>query len=264
MRTRFAELVGCDHPVQLAALGGGVGGPELAAAVRDAAGLGLVSAGEPVPAGCGVNLLAPFVESPAVVAEAARRSGIVELFYGRPDATLVAAAQGAGAIVGWRVGSGDEAAAAVAAGCDDVVVQGVEAGGHVRGEHSLDVVLADARARMTAPVVAAGGISTPDRVAQLLAAGTDTVLTEWFDDGWPRARHRVLGGAPDAARRSGWRSPQPPSIDVTRSVADMAHGSGRANCRPISTHRTTPGSQTRSVEASTSAHQTSWRSGSSA
>ena len=40
---------GCDLPVQLAALSGGVGGPDLAAAVRDAGGLGMVTAYEEIP-----------------------------------------------------------------------------------------------------------------------------------------------------------------------------------------------------------------------
>jgi hypothetical protein len=40
MATRFTELVGRPHPVQLAAMAGRVGGPDQAAAVRDAGGLG--------------------------------------------------------------------------------------------------------------------------------------------------------------------------------------------------------------------------------
>jgi NAD(P)H-dependent flavin oxidoreductase YrpB (nitropropane dioxygenase family) len=40
------------------------------------------------------------------------------------------------------VGSAEEAAGAVDAGCDYVVVQGTEPGGHVRGMQPLDDVLA--------------------------------------------------------------------------------------------------------------------------
>ncbi|MGH2503539.1 MAG: nitronate monooxygenase, partial [Ktedonobacterales bacterium] len=85
--TRFTELVHCRYPVQLAAMGGGVGGPDLAAAVRDAGGLGMVPAGESAPSNCGVNFLVPFVDSLAVVAEVAARSGLIECFYATPDQT---------------------------------------------------------------------------------------------------------------------------------------------------------------------------------
>jgi hypothetical protein len=95
--TRFTGLADCAYPLQLAGMGGGVGGPDLAAAVRDAGGLGMVTAGEPVPHGCGVGFLAPFVDSPGDVAEAARHSRIVEFFYGPPDPVLVGCAHGGGA-----------------------------------------------------------------------------------------------------------------------------------------------------------------------
>jgi NAD(P)H-dependent flavin oxidoreductase YrpB (nitropropane dioxygenase family) len=257
MSTRFTELVGCTHPVQLAGMGGGAAGPALAAAVRDAGGLGMVSYGEACPGGCGINLLMPFEGTASAVAEAARHTRIVELFYGQPDAVLVSTAHELGAIVGWQVGSGDEAAAAETAGCDYVVAQGTEAGGHVRGQEPLDVVLGEVLARVRLPVVAAGGIATPERVSDLLARGADgvrvgtrflvcpesrahqtyvenilaaraddTILTDWFDEGWPNAPHRVLRSAFEAARRSGWRSTQPPSRDTTRSPVDMAQYAG--------------------------------------
>src|SRR3954451_14025600 len=141
-------------------MGGGVGGPELAAAVRDAGGLGMVAAGEPVPAGCGVNFLVPFVSSAAQVAEHAAGCRVLEFFYGDPDATLVACAHDLGALAGWQVGSAAEAVAAERAGCDYVVAQGGEAGGHVRGTEALDALLPQVVARVGVPVVAAGGIAT--------------------------------------------------------------------------------------------------------
>jgi NAD(P)H-dependent flavin oxidoreductase YrpB (nitropropane dioxygenase family) len=255
--TRFTDLVGCAYPLQLASMGGGVGGPDLAAAVRDAGGLGMVTAREPVPHGCGVGFLAPFVGSPADVGEAARRSRIVEFFYGWPDPALVVCAHDGGALVGWQVGSAQEAAAAQAAGCDYVIAQGIEAGGHVRGQQPLDSVLADVLGCVSVPVVAAGGISSPHRVAELIAAGADavrigtsflacpearshpdyvasllaatgddTVLTEWFNEAWPNAPHRVLKAALDAAQRSGWRADKPPSRDDARPATDMAQYAG--------------------------------------
>jgi NAD(P)H-dependent flavin oxidoreductase YrpB (nitropropane dioxygenase family) len=132
--------------------------------------------------------------------------------------------------VGWQVGSTEEAARAVDAGCDLVVAQGTEAGGHVRCELGLLPLLDAVLDRVDVPVVAAGGIATPralaavlaagasaarigtlfaasaesgahpDYVAALLAAdGADTVLTDAFGAGWPDAPHRVLRSSIDAA-----------------------------------------------------------------
>jgi nitronate monooxygenase len=257
-RTRFTDLVGCRWPVQLAAMGGGVGGPDLAAAVQAAGGLGMVSGGEAVPVpGVGVNFLVPFLRSPDDVTRVAAGAGVVECFYGDPDAAMVNAGRAAAPVVGWQVGSAGEAVAAAAAGCDYVVVQGIEAGGHVRGSEPLDAILRAVLAAVEVPVVAAGGIATAERVAALLdkgadavrvgtrflacpearthpeyldgllrATGEDTVLTGWFDQGWPDAPHRVLRPALEAARIAGWRSPVPPALGAERPAGEMAQYAG--------------------------------------
>jgi nitronate monooxygenase len=181
----------------------------------------------------GVGFLVPFVVREAVDA-AAESADVVEFFYGDPTAELVRLAGARGARVGWQVGSAEEAAGAVDAGCEYVVVQGIEAGGHVRGTRPLDDVLADTLVRVDVPVVATGGIGTRDRVAALLAAGAsavrvgtrfvaaeesdaypeyiarliaataqDTVITEAFGANWPNAPHRVLRAAVMAAERLG-------------------------------------------------------------
>jgi nitronate monooxygenase len=217
----------------------------------------MVSRGEAVPAGCGTNFLVPFIRSTSEVAESARDCGIVEFFYGEPTLELVDAARAGGALVGWQVGSGPEAASAREAGCDYVVAQGTEAGGHVRGTDPLDAVLDAVLDEVAAPIVAAGGIATPERVAELLRRGAsavrvgtrflacsesnaheeyvanliragsdDTVLTDWFGEGWPDAPHRVLRSALEAAQRSGWKSPLPPSRLSDHSVGEMAQYAG--------------------------------------
>ena len=67
-----------------------------------------------------------------------------------------------------------------------------------------------------------------DYVAALLAAaGDDTVLTEWFNDGWPDAPHRVLRSALERARESGWHATVPPYEGVERSPGDMAMYAGQ-------------------------------------
>jgi nitronate monooxygenase len=243
--TRFTELVGCTVPIQLAGMH--TNSDALVVAVADAGGLAMVS--EPLmPADylarrldalrartdgtLGVNFLMPFLDRGCVEA-AATRVRVVEFFYAAPDAELVAFARQSGALVSWQVGSEDEARAAEQAGCDFVIAQGVEAGGHLRGTLGLLPLLSRVLDVVRCPVLAAGGIATPRDVAAVLAAGADgvrvgtrfvasaesdahpryqellvaaagedTVYTEAFSVMWPDAPHRVLRSAVDAAERA--------------------------------------------------------------
>jgi NAD(P)H-dependent flavin oxidoreductase YrpB (nitropropane dioxygenase family) len=245
LSTTFTKLVGATAPIQLAAMPG-VTTPELVAAVADAGGLGMLGA-PLMPASVleatldrlatatsgvfGVNFLMPFLD-PECLPIAARRARVVEFFYGEPDAALVVQGHAFGALVGWQVGSVAEALAAVRAGCDFVVAQGTEAGGHVRGTTSLLPLLSAVLDAVRVPVVAAGGIATAHDLAAVLAAGAggarvgtrfvassesgahpayvrallratagDTVLTEAYSVLWPGAPHRVLRSAVEAAER---------------------------------------------------------------
>jgi nitronate monooxygenase len=257
MATRFTRLVGCNLPLQLAAMGG-VGTTELAHAVVAAGGLGMVPrSGVPASGACGINFLMPFVPPVDTIREVAGSARVVEFFYGDPRPDVVTAAHQGGAIVGWQVGSAAEAIAAAAAGCDYVVAQGIEAGGHVRGTQAVDEVLAEVLAGVRIPVVAAGSVATAERFAQLIHAGADavrvgtrfvtcpesaahqtyvenllaasaddTVLTAWFGEGWEQAPHRVLRAALEAAQRTGWRETTPPRRGIDRDVADMAQYAG--------------------------------------
>jgi NAD(P)H-dependent flavin oxidoreductase YrpB (nitropropane dioxygenase family) len=250
--TPFTALVGCRVPIQQAAMGG-VTTPALAAAVAGAGALGMLSGTGMSPAAIaadveaasgsgvvGVGFLMPFLDRGAVEA-AAPAARVVECFYGAPDATLVDAIRAGGALAAWQVGSADEAAAAVDAGCDLVVVQGIEAGGHVRGTVPLVPLLDAVRARVTVPLVAAGGIGDGVRVGTrflaateadvhpayrdaLFAAGAeDTELTTAFSLAWPDAPHRVLRScvtAPGADPST--RSPMPPTQTFAGTVADAA------------------------------------------
>jgi nitronate monooxygenase len=240
----FTEMVGCRLPVQLAPMGGGVGGPELAVAVCRAGGLGMLSASHPMPvadqlrqvraqtaAPVGVGFFT--FDLPARMADletAASLARVVDLFWGDPDAAVVERIHAGGALAFWQVGSCEEATAAADAGCDAVVAQGVEAGGHVRGTTPLLELLEQVVARAPVPVVAAGGIAAADRVrhvfaagasavrvgtrllatresaahpdylrALLAASGRDTELTTAFGVGWEDAPHRVLRVALHAA-----------------------------------------------------------------
>ena len=247
LETRFTRLVGCRAPIQLAVMGGGVGTPELAAAVSHAAGLGMLSSSHPTPLDEQLDWVQERTERPVGVGffafdfparteeleVAARRARVVDVFWGDPDAAVVQRIHSGGAIAFWQVGSLDEALAAVDAGCDAVIAQGIEAGGHVRGTTPLATLLQQVTAAVEVPVIAAGGIATgagmaqalnagaaavrvgtrflasaesgahPDYVAALLrATPDDTVYTTAFGEGWPDAPHRVLRVAEEHAAAS--------------------------------------------------------------
>jgi NAD(P)H-dependent flavin oxidoreductase YrpB (nitropropane dioxygenase family) len=211
---------------------------ELAVAVANAGGLGMLSGTlVPIPilaetlenasaqgdTRIGVNFLMRFLEDKEAVRVAAERAKLVEFFYGDPDPALVDMVHTSGALACWQVGSADEAVAAEQSGCDLIVAQGTEAGGHIRGTIGLFPLLAEILDAVKVPVVATGGIGTARSVAAALTAGAaavrigtrfvaaqesgahptyiekligaraeDTVLTEAYSVMWPDAPHRVL------------------------------------------------------------------------
>jgi nitronate monooxygenase len=96
---------------------------------------------------------------------------VADFFWSTPRAELVAVAHDAGALVNWQVGSLAEAVAAAELGADLVTVQGIEAGGHIRGEMPLLPLLAAVVPAVPVPVLAAGGIADARTLAAVLAAG---------------------------------------------------------------------------------------------
>ena len=190
LSTRFTQLVGCTVPIQQAPIGG-CASPRLAAAVAEAGGLGMVSVtGDPPeivaaqldearrlstrPIGAHFFMLMVDRDSvPESVAAAAERAPVVDFFYADPDPALVDIVHAAGALVSWQVGSAEEARAAADAGCDIVIAQGIEAGGHVRGQIGLFALLDAVLSAVDVPVLAAGGIGSGRSLAAVLAAGAD-------------------------------------------------------------------------------------------
>jgi nitronate monooxygenase len=186
METRFTELVGCSVPVQQAPMGT-ISSPDLAVAVADAGGVGTVTAlGLPpevllrrldemrrrTSGVLSANVVTGDVDEQVVVA-VAERVRLVDFFWFDPAPRLVELAHRSGALVGWQVGSVAEARAAVDAGCDVVTVQGVEAGGHVRGSTPLLQLLSEVLDAVDVPVLAAGGITDGRSFAEVMAAGAD-------------------------------------------------------------------------------------------
>ena len=262
--TRITKMFGCRYPLQQAGMGG-VATPDLAIAVARAGGIGMLTGtiGQealsaqldalPPNAPIGVNFLMPFLDR-AAMTEAAARSPFVEFFWATPDSELVSTVHDGGALVGWQVGSGDEARAARDAGCDVIVAQGIEAGGHVRGLVGLLPLLDEVRGVVDLPVIAAGGIGSGRAMAAALTAGADavrvgtrfiaatestahpayvaaligataddTVITTAFGDGWPDAPHRVLRASIEAGEKLGaaqsWTTNWPTSTDTGAAEA---------------------------------------------
>lgn len=247
LQTTWTQLLSLRVPIQLAPLPFH-GAPDLALAVADAGGLGMVGLPLHPPDAVaqildrmasrttgvfGVNFLMPFLDRDCLKIAAAR-ARVVEFFYGEPDRELVDLVHAGGAFAAWQVGSLPEAVAAEDAGCDFVVAQGVEAGGHVRGRIGLLTLLGQVLDRVRCPVVAAGGIGSARQLGAVLAAGAsgarmgtrflaaaeanvhphyleqilaakpeDTVLTEAFSVMWPKAPHRVLRRSAEAAAAFG-------------------------------------------------------------
>lgn len=182
LRTAFTDLTGCAVPIQQAPMGP-ISSAELAAAVAGAGGVGTITgmgmtaddlaaqfARFPAEGVLAVNFVTADID-PDVVACAGERFRIVEFFWRDPDSKLVGIARRGGALVGWQVGSVAEARQAVDAGVDVLAVQGMEAGGHVRGRTALLPLLESVLDEVTVPVLAAGAIAGPRSLAAVLAAG---------------------------------------------------------------------------------------------
>ena len=113
IRTAFTDLVGCTLPIQLAAMGG-VGTAELAAAVANAGGLGMVPMGVQPPGtgAVGQNFVVDVELDLDIFSEAAGKARVVEFFYAWPRRDYVDVVKAAGALAAWQVGSAEEARAA--------------------------------------------------------------------------------------------------------------------------------------------------------
>jgi nitronate monooxygenase len=183
MRTPLCDLLGIEHPIVQAPMGGPAV-PQLAAAVSNAGALGMLALSWSGDAGAAVRELRGLTEHPfggnfglqldqSDRLDSALAAGlrIVSLFWGDPE-PYVERIHTAGALLLHTSGSAEEAKRAVAAGADVIVAQGWEAGGHVWGQvGTLALVPAVVDAVDPTPVIAAGGIGDARGVAAVLALG---------------------------------------------------------------------------------------------
>lgn len=242
--TPVCDLLGCSVPILQAGMGG-VARAELAAAVAEAGGFGMLGMVREPPEMIAreieavrartdrpfaVNLI-PAATDPALLAAeldaclAAKVPAMCFFWDVVPEA--VARAKAAGCLVLHQVGTLEAAQAAEAAGADVLIVQGIEAGGHVHGQAGALVLVEQVARACALPVVASGGFATGAGLVAALALGAegihcgtaflatresfahdlhkrkvlearaeDTVWTDLFSLDWPPgAPVRVIGNA---------------------------------------------------------------------
>ncbi len=191
MKTRLTEILGIEHPVMLAGMGG-VSYAPLVTAVSEAGGFGCL----------GASTMSPerMVAEIAAVREGTDKPFGVDLLTAMPGslvgqveqlieggASVFVAGLGVPAevvdlchrhdvLVVNMCGKVDHARRALDAGCDVVVAQGTEAGGHTGLVATMPLVpqIVDAVGDRI-PVVAAGGIFDGRGLAAALALGADGV-----------------------------------------------------------------------------------------
>ncbi len=248
LATPLCRRLGIEYPILSAGIGSAAG-PELVSAVSNAGGFGVLGLSGSTPEEMrrviartrelterpfGVNIIideegwATDQEDRQLLRDEVATAGdegvtAVVLFWGdaRP---YVDSVHGHGVELFIQVGSVEEAKAAAEAGVDAVIVQGVEAGGHVRGTTSIwELIPAAAEAIDPVPVLASGGIGDGAGIARALRLGAqgvslgtrfvasdeaylhpeykrriaearaeDTILNELYDVWWPYAPGRTL------------------------------------------------------------------------
>lgn len=191
MRTRLTDALGIEHPVMLAGMGG-VSYSKLVAAVSEAGGFGCFGAStmsseemaDEMRAAraltdkpFGVDLLTAMPDRLLEDVEGLIREGasVFAAGLGVPR-DVISLCHEHNVLVLSMCGKVRHAIAAVEAGCDIVVAQGTEAGGHTGQIATLPLVpqIVDAVGDRV-PVVAAGGIFDGRGLAAALALGADGV-----------------------------------------------------------------------------------------
>lgn len=192
LATPLCSLLGCELPVLLAGMGG-VSRHRLAAAVANAGGFGVMGmVREPVERiraevegfrrlsshRFAVNLIPASTDAALLKRQVeeclALQVPVLSLFW-EVDTALLRHLKAEGVQVIHQVGNRRDAGRAIEAGADALILQGLEAGGHVRATRGLFTLLTEIVALSPVPVVAAGGIASGRALAAALALGAQGV-----------------------------------------------------------------------------------------
>lgn len=189
LHTRICELLEIEHPI-IGAPMSGAATAELAAAVSEAGGLGLIGAGANSPDWLrgqiravrdrtdrpfGVGFISSFPGFSELVQVALEeRVAVVSHSFADPT-PYIAAAHAAGIRVLAQVQKVSHARIVAQAGVDAIAAQGTEAGGHTGHNGTLPLVPAVVDIAGDIPVIAAGGIADGRGLAAVLMLGAEGV-----------------------------------------------------------------------------------------
>lgn len=192
LQTPLCRLLGADVPILLAGMGG-VSRSGLVAAVANAGGYGILGMVRESPEfiAAEIDAVRAVTDRPFAVnlipagTEASlfdRELGVcldravpaMEFFWDVVPAA-VARAKAAGCLVLHQVGTLEAARAAAGAGADVIIVQGVEAGGHVHGTTGALVLVEQVARAIDLPIVASGGFGTGASLVAAMALGAQGI-----------------------------------------------------------------------------------------
>src|SRR5206468_10070583 len=187
--TRICDLLGVAHPILGAPMSGGIAAADLAAAISEAGGFGLIGGmttggtdwlreqihrvRERTNKPFGVGFISSFPGLDELV-QVALEEHVAAVSHSFADPTpYVVSAHMAGVKVIAQVQTVAQAVTAANAGVDVLVAQGTEAGGHTGYSGTLPMVAAVLDVAGAIPVLAAGGIADGRGLAAVLMLGAE-------------------------------------------------------------------------------------------
>ena len=262
LHTKLCDLLGVTHPIMLAGMGG-VSYAELAAAVSNAGGYGVLGMAGRQPEFIrdqmravkkltdkpfGVDLLAASPESLTASVEIIIQEGASSFVAGLGvPMPIMERLKSAGLKVMVVCGAVKHAVKAEQAGCDAVICQGGEGGGHTGLVGTMPLV-AQAVERVKIPVVAAGGLYDGRGLAAALSLGAvgvwmgtrfiasqeahagrmyqDVIIDATDED---TVRTKSYSGKPMRVKKNAWVADwegRPGDIQPFPQQAGISHGAG--------------------------------------